>query len=295
MNYMQSKRCEAHVTLKKSRLKEYNNRSVYLKDGQEFEIELFNPHQKSVLAKIFINGIAISGGGIVLRPGQRVFLERYLDVDRKFKFSTYEVENTGAAKEAIAKNGDVEVKFFYEQEPPMWYGGSTITISNGWTQDWQSKPDYTLRDFTISTNNNTAGYKADYNGFNQQINGQLNSANSANLSGEVACFYSNSSMQPIADKSSFYDATQMLRSAEAKSKSIETGRVEQGGKSNQEFTTVNDSFNSWSSESISLKILPFSQKPIEVSELRNYCSSCGTRIKKSSWKFCPSCGTNLES
>lgn len=292
MNYTLNKRCEAHVTLKKSRLKEYNNKSVYLKDGQEFEIELFNPHQKSVLAKISINGISISGGGIVLRPGQRVFLERYLDVDRKFKFSTYEVENTGEAREAIAKNGNVDIQFYYEQEPPYWYGGSTITVSNGWTQDW-NKPDYTLRDFTIS--GNTGSFKADFNDIDKSsFNLSLGSA-SSNLSGEINCYYSNASIQPISDKSSFYDASQLLRESAVKSKSLETGRVEQGAKSDQQFTTVHENFNSWSSETISLKILPFSQKPIEVSEIRNYCSSCGTRIKKSSWKFCPSCGTSLES
>lgn len=290
MNYTQNKRCEAHVTAKRGRVKEYGtNRSVYLKDGQEFEIELFNPHQKSVLAKISINGISISGGGIVLRPGQRVFLERYLDVDRKFKFSTYEVENTGEAREAIAKNGNVDIQFYYEQEPPYWYGGSTITVSNGWTQGW-NKPDYKLRDFIISSN---SGFNADFNGIDKSsFNLSLGSV-SSNFSGEVNCYYSNASLQPISNNSSFYDASQLLN--ESAPKTLETGRVEHGAKSDQQFTATHENFNSWSSEIISLKILPFSQKPMEVSEIRNYCSSCGTRIKKTSWKFCPSCGTSLES
>jgi len=80
----------AHITVGKQRLKQ-NGSVVYLKDGDEFEVEIFNPQQNSVLAKLKINGNYIGGGGVVLKPGQRVFLERYLDEARKFKFETYEV------------------------------------------------------------------------------------------------------------------------------------------------------------------------------------------------------------
>ena len=74
----------AHITTGKQRLKQ-NGSNVYLKDGEEFEVEIFNPKSNSVLAKIKINGNYLSGGGIIVRPGQRVFLERYLNEARKFK------------------------------------------------------------------------------------------------------------------------------------------------------------------------------------------------------------------
>jgi len=54
-----------------------------LNDGDEFEIELFNPKTNPVLAKISINGKRISERGIILNPGQRVFLERFLDSPEK--------------------------------------------------------------------------------------------------------------------------------------------------------------------------------------------------------------------
>ena len=101
----------AHVSTKKNRIKEYDG-CVYLEDNQEFEIELFNPYQQEVLAKIKLNGEYISGSGVVIRPGERVWLERYLDKNSKFKFSTYDVENTQESKEAVANNGLVEVEFF---------------------------------------------------------------------------------------------------------------------------------------------------------------------------------------
>lgn len=41
---------------------------IYLKDGQNFEIELFNPLTESVLAEIKVNGKSVSSSGLVLRP-----------------------------------------------------------------------------------------------------------------------------------------------------------------------------------------------------------------------------------
>jgi len=72
----------AFITKDRQRLKQFGQ-SVYLKNGEEFEIELFNPSQSTVLSKIKINGNYLSGGGIVIKPGQRVFLERYLDDAKK--------------------------------------------------------------------------------------------------------------------------------------------------------------------------------------------------------------------
>lgn len=108
----------AKIALKRNVLKMYEVEKtdvVYLKDDAEFEIELFNPLQESVLAKIKINGKFINNGGLIINPGQRIFLERYLDDNKKFKFSTYKVENNNPDVDyAIALNGFVEV-FFYKE------------------------------------------------------------------------------------------------------------------------------------------------------------------------------------
>jgi hypothetical protein len=80
---------QSFITKSKQRLKQQID-TVYLNDGDEFEIELYNPTQNKVLAKIEMNGNSI-GNGIILRPGERVFLERYLDVAKKFLFETYVV------------------------------------------------------------------------------------------------------------------------------------------------------------------------------------------------------------
>jgi hypothetical protein len=57
---------QSFITKGKQRLKQHTD-TVYLKDGDEFEIELFNPTSNKVLAKIELNGDSI-GSGIILRP-----------------------------------------------------------------------------------------------------------------------------------------------------------------------------------------------------------------------------------
>lgn len=101
----------AFITVRKQRQKQ-NGKNVYLHDRTEFEIELHNPTNDSILAKISLNGNRISNSGVVLKPGQRIFLERYLDEDRKFLFETYEVSDTKTNERAIENNGLVIVEFF---------------------------------------------------------------------------------------------------------------------------------------------------------------------------------------
>ena len=94
----------AYVTVNKGR-KKMKNEVVFMDNGTEFEIELFNPTQNTVLSKISINNKLISYSGIVLRPGERVFLERYLDDSSKFEFETYNVSgNAEEIKKAIEMN-----------------------------------------------------------------------------------------------------------------------------------------------------------------------------------------------
>ena len=248
----------ANITTKKSRLKEYGNK-VYLNDGTQFEIELFNPKDKPVLAKIKLNGSYISSSGLILKPGQRVFLERFIDVDKKFKFETYEVEDSTEAANAIRNNGLVEVEFYDEQvyihSHTNWYGGNTVTLGNSGTW-FNGNPTFTTTGGVNTLYSSTSGI------------------------GLVNC--SSSISSSTFDMSAPKEATK------------ETGRVEQGEKSKQEMETGYGNFNSWTSSSIKWQIMPTSTKPVEVSEIRNYCPGCRTRIKKSSWKFCPSCGENLK-
>lgn len=246
----------AHITKNRGRLKAYGQ-LVYLSNGSNFEIELFNPKQTPVLAKIAVNGKSISEYGIIVKPGQRVYLERFLDTPKKFLFETYEVEDPDSNQDvanAIANNGEVTVAFYDEcqvisQAPanpwsnPFWYSGSPIYPNYG-----GSVP-AVLYSMTY-----TAGSEF------------TNITSSVNTSIEFS-----------------KDLT----------KSEETGRIEAGSESSQTFENAYGNWSSWTCATVKWKILPESKKPVEAGEIRSYCTNCGTRRKKSSWKFCPNCGTTM--
>ena len=248
----------AYITKDKQRLKQFGQ-NVYLKNGEEFEIELFNPTQSTVLAKIKINGTYLSGGGLVIKPGQRVFLERYMNEPRKFKFDTYEVDgSSNEVLNAIANNGDVTIEFYEEHIEPF-------TLNQTWITNYPPpQPKYNNNVFTTT-------------GINQTSN---------NYPSNVFLSFSFDSTNTFEEPNvrSFF-------SGEKKLKSLETGRVEKGGSSNQSFSTVNKTFNSWTISKSVWKILPESVKPYEYKDIKVYCTECGCKRKKDSHKFCPNCGT----
>jgi len=106
---------QVYLTVNKNRRKLYGSSIYYLKDGEEFEFEFFNPTQDVFLAELELNGKPISNSGLILKPGERVYLERYIDNNKKFKFETYKIDGTEEALEATLKNGSVVVKFRRER------------------------------------------------------------------------------------------------------------------------------------------------------------------------------------
>jgi hypothetical protein len=259
----------AYITTQKQRVKQ-NGENVYLKNNTEFELELFNPLQTTILAKIKLNGNYISSNGLVLKPGQRVFLERYLNEARKFKFETYEVDGRSSeVREAIQNNGSVEVEFYLEYVQPI---SNPIWITSN------NYPYYSggLNTFTTSSSNINTYYS------NTSLNiGGSNSLGTLSLG--------NSS-----DIKSISKTPQIKSSLRSRSlKKMETGTVEKGGNSNQSFTTIDKTFNTFYTYKSTWKILPFSQKNIEIDEIKRYCPGCGTKVKKTSHKYCYNCGTKL--
>ena len=106
------------IAVNKSLLKEYQTsygRTVYLDKDSEFQIKLFNPTTETVAAEVFVNEKSL-GEKIIIRPGQLIWLERYLDEAKKFRFDTYEVDaSIEEVKQAIRNNGDIKVKFYKEK------------------------------------------------------------------------------------------------------------------------------------------------------------------------------------
>lgn len=231
---------------------------IYLDNNQEFEIEIFNPLTESVLADIRLNGNSISKSGLVIKPGQRVYLDCFVDDRKKFIFQTYEIDGSQESLDATSDNGLLEVFFYKEQAVtlqnwndrfhkiviheyypvypvyPKWYpyygtiltgGISTGTITSGTTITTQNVSNSI---FNTSTGNFNIG--------NSYNSGSLTSCNTAHYSSPVAG-------------------------------SLETGRVEKGEKSNQQFVDVDMDFEKNYIHHLVYQLLPSSRKPVEVRDI----------------------------
>ena len=305
----------ANLAVNKSRIKIYNKQgeipTYYLQKGQEFQIELFNPTTDVVLAKIILNGKAISQGGLVLNPGQRVFLERYLDVAKKFLFDTYEVANTNEVKAAIENNGDFKVEFYREKEPvyrnPFIYINGGRTIFGGPNHGSGILRGSSAGGYVGQTTTNIAGDGSTFttNSFNTL--GLTNISNTASYSApipEANAFFSDTAA--VMDGMLSFDnsnvnysqkTTEPIRlkkelKSRTKSLLVETGRVEKGSSSDQRIKTVDKEFEYFSFHTIEYKMLPISQKvnTTEDINVKVYCTNCGSKLGKGD-KFCSKCGT----
>lgn len=235
---------QSFITKGKQRLKQYLD-TVYLNDGDEFEIELFNPTTNKILAKIELNGDSI-GNGIVIRPGERVFLERYLNETKKFMFKTYFVH--GYDEEvinAIVKNGDIVVNFFNEKK----------------FETFNSLPTYTYHNPNLSWS----------------VTGGSSSNWGVSKTTGTGTYTTNTSLYNYITPTS----------------TIETGRVEKNGQSNQTLISDNSIFETYPSFNNWWKIKPMNEKSITKEDLTVYCTECGAKRKKDTFKFCPHCGTKF--
>lgn len=266
---------ELFITSNHNRLKSYDKKSkipkVYLPGKQHFEFEFFNPLQERIGMKIYINGSCINENQlIIINPGQRGFLERYLDADaKKFLFDTYMVNGTNeSVQKAIEKNGLIKVEFFKEQVVLNNYymggsfGGPTVYYDNIGTINTGSP-------IFGSTLTNSGDFTCSY-------------------TSNLACLDSMSQ-----DISEVVPPKNVLRS---KSKLVETGRVEKGDSSNQTFetTTFNASYSPF--HDVQVQILPESTKQVNIgTQTSIYCPNCRYRIRDAKkWNFCPKCGEDIK-
>jgi len=252
-----------HIATSNNRIKRYNTSTpkpiYYLKDKQEFQLELYNPTRNIVRADISLNGRKIQGGGLVLKPGERVFLDRYLDTPQKFVYETYKVGNSKSSKEAIALNGLVRVEFFNELQIQQWTNANTILTGN----------------FTGSPVTNYWGASTTDTNYNPTSFG-------GNMTDGVVSTYTST-----ADTYLLNDSPDLTKTP----KKIETGMIGRGNVSDQSFKNVQYDFDYNSFYSLEYQILPISQKQTTTDSLNKvqYCTNCGAKLKPT-FKFCQNCG-----
>lgn len=253
---------------------------VFLNDGDEFEIELFNPLTECVLADIKLNGQSISKTGLVIKPGQRCYLDCFIDDKKKFIFSTYEIEASLDAIEATEKNGLLEV-FFYKEDVvsinnwknrfdkviierwypsyyPLytnypWYNPNVIYFNSGTTIGTGIGTTTTTNAFYGTTSN------AVFGGSTYTTGTDINySSNNISTTGTVDL----TSLNAVCNNSLISNNLTPINS------SMETGRVEKGSSSSQKFTQVDMDFESNYISSTIIEILPESRKPAEIKEIK---------------------------
>jgi hypothetical protein len=262
--------------MQKSRVKVYdtdNSPTYYLAKGDTFSIELYNPTNKTVLAKIRLNGKYISQGGVILRPAED-FLDRYLDVAKKFLFDTYTVDDNTETKQAIIENGDLVWSFImrgqshrsYNHQPL--YNQKTAYVTNGILQGYSplsSSSSGTYVNTNFGTSFNTASY----------------SSGGVGVGSSTTTSFTSTSV-PFGGQKKLMKST------------IETGTVEKGGDSTQTFKSVDKSFDYFAFHVTSYKLLPISQKVNTADDInvKRYCTNCAHKLKPT-FKFCPACASKI--
>jgi len=272
----------AIVTVNGSEKKIYDNNQIFLNPNDNFEFRFFNPLQEKIGIEINFNGQKKGNSLLVLNPGEDITLDRFLDDKKKMKYSTYFIngKNEQAVK-ATENNGLVTINFFKEK---LWNNQTWITTtaifnntrsSNGFYGGNQMYSEY------ISENTENPIEYSDYLGDTSNSNITLDSmvvrsTYTANLSDDLKSF------SPENKNSRVYT-----------NEKLETGRVEKGEESKQDFESVDTKFETTAFHTINYTLKPESTKEKNVGEIRNYCTDCGYRIRKNTWSFCPKCGEEL--
>lgn len=259
----------------KSVLKEYssNGRCVYLNDGDEFQLELFNPTSDILGCRIRINNRWMENI-LVIRPGERIWLERYLDRDSRFKFKTYDIEDSAEAKAAAADNGKVTVSFYREKK------AQTYITAYPLYEGWNTSITYSTPEWKADFSNKicTAGQDDTYYPPQFAFSNTVYTSASAGEQDTVV-----PRLQPQFAAYATQDSY------------IETGRVEYGSKSGQSFTTeYGITFDDFPAMIETITLLPMSRKPFYKNDAeKRYCTQCGKKLSPK-FRYCPVCGTKAD-
>ena len=268
---------EAYISINRNRIKQTNG-NVYLDTNTEFEVEFFNKTSDIQKAVITINGKR-QNDALVLRPGEHFYLDRFMDEKRRLKFDTYFVDDVKEVKDAIKNNGEIKIEFYKQQDTiQSWYTYTPPAYIRPYRPYWGSPAWGTT---TANSGN---------------ITFTSNTADSFGAKGSGATQLRNASTRLDSIKASSVNNNQLFSQELAmasmeSNKQIETGRVESGKSSDQDFTPVYYNFEYTANTTIVFKLYPTSAHGSmkTTDEVRNYCSDCGRRVKRG-FQFCPGCG-----
>lgn len=178
---------------------------VFLPFDSEYQILIKNNCEKRIKLKIDIDGTNVSGNGLIMAAHSNDFIERFVDIAKKFKFVRSSHE--GVSDPTNLENGVIKIRCVKEKEPT--YGGIVIREEhhhhhhNSWTYGWPNRTFY---------DHQPLYYSSDM--MSRNIGGVLCSSNLT---------------------ASTHDTNALYTACNA---SLESGATVEGEKSNQEFTST---------------------------------------------------------
>lgn len=113
--YVLDPECEILINKQKRKVYGKKKNKIYLNDNDNIQIYIFNPLTERIGVQIEFNG-HLEEKMLIVNPGQKVMLDRFIDSKRKIKYSTYFVDGSdNRTKKAIKKNGDIKINFWKEK------------------------------------------------------------------------------------------------------------------------------------------------------------------------------------
>lgn len=108
---------ECEILVNKQLRKVYGNKKnkIYLNNDDYIQLNIFNPTFERIGVQLEFNG-SIENKMLIVNPGQKILLDRFVDTKKKIKFSTYFVDGDNKiSKKAIEKNGSIKIHFWKEK------------------------------------------------------------------------------------------------------------------------------------------------------------------------------------
>lgn len=190
---------------------------------------------------------------IVLNPGEDIIIDRFVNDKRKMIFETYQYDDSNPQAKKAIENNGLIEIKFFKEFFQNDFFPSYGTII------YEYNPIFVSPSIPhYYSGNTTTNFNSEY------------------------------STNTITSGQSSLD-----NQKEVKSTKKETGIISKGSESNQDFYSVNVQFESFPFHTVFYKLKPISEKKSYKVEVRDYCTSCGYRLRNDKWLYCPKCGNKI--
>ncbi len=257
--------CDIMVNNQLRKLYGKNKNKIYLNDGDYIQLNIFNPFTCRIGVQLKFNG-KCENDLLIVFPGQRVILDRFLSDNHRIQFKTYMVDGDDKmVKKAIKDNGKLNIYFWYEQHKyypiNISYNCTYPYSISGYSDNDKSTYSYGMSSTTLTnTDSLSTFYKQ-----NLEETGRIEKGKKSN--------------QKLKDID--FDRGYIFHTLEYK---LLPYSIKEDKKKPLSIPKLGD-FLDIPNES---KTYSKTYRNTDNS-IRLYCSSCGYRVRNRSWKFCPMC------